>query len=119
MLPKKRLVIFAAQSYSTLNCSPLSGSSLGGSAHMKNIPARPPLHGLRRQLRENRGQPKRLPKDGFVRQTFALPRAEAREKAQEWFKAFPKSAYWTEIESWCEMPDDVIQFTIRHLPTAD
>ena len=119
MLPKKRLVIFAEQSYSTLNCSPLSESSLGGSAHMKNIPARPPLHGLRRQLRENRGQPKRMPKDGFVRQTFALPRAEAREKAQEWFKAFPKSAYWTEIESWCEMPDDVIQFTIRRLPTAD
>ena len=58
-------------------------------------------------------------KDGFVRETFTLPRTAAREKAREWFDRWPKQAYWTEIESWFEQPDDVIQFTIRRLPTAD
>ena len=83
-----------------------------------NLP-RPPLSGLRKQLREGRARKERLPRDGFVRETFALPRGDARDKAREWFTQFPKAAYWTEIESWCERPDDVIEFTIRRLPTAD
>lgn len=53
------------------------------------------------------------------RETFVLPREEAREKAREWFDEFPKAAYMTEIESWREMPDGQIEFTIRRLPTAD
>ncbi len=61
----------------------------------------------------------RMPRDGFVRETFSLPRQAAREKAREWFETFPKAAYWTEIESWCERPDDVIEFTMRRLATAD
>jgi hypothetical protein len=83
------------------------------------IPPRPPLEGLKRQLKQERGGFRRLPRDGFVRETFTLPRLDAREKAREWFERFPKAAYWTEIESWCERPDDVIEFTIRRLPTAD
>lgn len=57
--------------------------------------------------------------DPFKRETFALPRAEAREKAREWFTRFPKAAYMTEIESWRVLPDDRIEFTMRRLPTAD
>jgi hypothetical protein len=38
--------------------------------------------------------------DGWRRQTFLLPRDEARAKAREWFERFPKAAYMTEIESW-------------------
>lgn len=57
--------------------------------------------------------------DGFRRETFALPRPEAREKAQEMFRRFPKPAYMTEIESWRELPDGRIEFTMRRLPTAD
>ncbi|SFK11210.1 hypothetical protein [Methylocapsa palsarum] len=53
------------------------------------------------------------------RETYTLPREDAREKAREWFNAFPKAAYMTEIESWREMPDGQIEFTIRRLPTAD
>src|SRR5580698_6375411 len=34
------------------------------------------------------------------RETFCLPRDEARAKAREWFERFPKAAYMTEIESW-------------------
>ena len=58
-------------------------------------------------------------RDTFRRDTFALPRAQAREKARELFKRFPKAAYQTEIESWRELPDDRIEFTMRRLPSAD
>jgi hypothetical protein len=53
------------------------------------------------------------------RETFCLPRGEAREKAREWFERFPKAAYMTAIESWRELPDDKIEFVIRRLPSAD
>jgi len=57
--------------------------------------------------------------DAWRRETFCLPRDEARAKAREWFERFPKAAYMTEIESWREMADDRIEFVIRRLPTAD
>ncbi len=53
------------------------------------------------------------------RETFTMPRDAAREKAREWFNSFPKQAYMTEIESWRELADGQIEFTIRRLPTAD
>lgn len=58
-------------------------------------------------------------RDGFVRETFMLKRMEARVKAREWFDRWPRQAYWTEIESWRECPDDVIEFTMRRLASAD
>jgi hypothetical protein len=57
--------------------------------------------------------------DAFRRETYTLPRLEAREKAREWFAQFPKAAYMTEIESWRELADGRIEFTIRRLPSAD
>ncbi len=57
--------------------------------------------------------------DGFRRETFALPREQAREKARDMFRRFPKPAYMTEIESWQELPDGRIEFTMRRLPSAD
>ncbi len=56
---------------------------------------------------------------GWRRETFTLPRGEARDKAREWFARFPKAAYMTEIESWRELSDDRIEFTMRRLPSAD
>jgi hypothetical protein len=53
------------------------------------------------------------------RETFRLPRTQARAKAREWFERFPKAAYMTEIESWRELADDEIEFVMRRLPTAD
>jgi hypothetical protein len=82
-------------------------------------PVRPPLDALKRSLHRRRAEGGRLPRDGFLRETFLLPRQDARAKAREWFERWPKQAYWTEIESWCERPNDVIEFTIRRLPTAD
>jgi hypothetical protein len=55
----------------------------------------------------------------WKRETFCLPRGEAREKAREWFERFPKAAYMTEIESWRELADDRIEFVMRRLPSAD
>ena len=57
--------------------------------------------------------------DAFRRVTFTLPRADARTKAREMFDRYPKTAYMTEIESWRELPDGAIEFTVRRLPTAD
>jgi hypothetical protein len=57
--------------------------------------------------------------DIFRRETFALPREAAREKARELLRRFPKAAYQTEIESWRVLPGDEIEFTVRRLPSAD
>lgn len=83
-----------------------------------------PLDGLRRRIRNHR-QSESLEQAGarksgmFIRQTFRMSRLEAREKAREWFSAFPKAAYWTEVESWRQLDGDEIEFTMRRLPSAD
>ena len=53
------------------------------------------------------------------RESFCLPREEARVKAREWFDRFPKAAYLTEIEFWRELSDGQIEFVMRRLPTSD
>ena len=57
--------------------------------------------------------------DSFRRETFALPREAARAKAREIFKRVPKAATRPAIESWRELPDGAIEFTMRRLPSAD
>ena len=57
--------------------------------------------------------------DGWRRESFTLPRVEARLKAREWFDRYPKAAYLTEIEFWRELADGQIEFVMRRLPTAD
>jgi hypothetical protein len=57
--------------------------------------------------------------DAFRRESFALPREEARAMARELFRRFPKAAYQTEIETWRVLPGDRIEFTMRRLPSAD
>ena len=83
---------------------------------------RPPLDGLRRQLRrarDHKSQGSATAADSFVRETFTLEREEARTKAREWFQKYPKAAYWTQVESWRRLPGDRIEFTMRRLPSAD
>ncbi len=53
------------------------------------------------------------------RESFCLPRPQARAKAREWFERYPKAAYMTEIEFWREREDGQIEFVMRRLPTAD
>ena len=83
------------------------------------LPAKPPFESLKRNLDKSRAGIGRQARDGFLRETFKLPRDDARAKAREWFDRWPRQAYWTEIESWRERPDDVIEFTMRRLSSAD
>lgn len=55
----------------------------------------------------------------WQRQTFCLPREEARATARDWFERYPKAAYMTEVENWRVLDGDQIEFTMRRLPTAD
>ena len=53
------------------------------------------------------------------RETYRLPRVEAREIARDWFDRYPKAAYLTQVESWRVLEDGRIEFTMRRLPSAD
>ena len=57
--------------------------------------------------------------DTWRRETFLLLRADAREKAREFFTRYPKAAYMSEVETWRETAGGEIEFTMRRLPTAD
>ena len=62
---------------------------------------------------------RRKPDDGYLRETFSLPRDQARTTAREFLTRYPKAAYMSGVESWRELPDGGIEFTMRRLPTAD
>ncbi|MBR0777140.1 hypothetical protein JQ625_20060 [Bradyrhizobium diazoefficiens] len=57
--------------------------------------------------------------DGYLRETFTLPRTAARERAQAFFARYPKAGYMSEVEHWRELPGGDIQFTMRRLRSAD
>ena len=57
--------------------------------------------------------------DGYLRETFTLPREKARSKARDFLTRYPKAAYMSGVESWRELPDGSIEFTMRRLPSAD
>ena len=57
--------------------------------------------------------------DGYLRETFSLPREKARAKARDFLTRYPKQAYMSGVESWRELPDGNIEFTMRRLPSAD
>lgn len=57
--------------------------------------------------------------DGFVRETFTLPRDAARAKAREILQRYPAGGYSTTVEFWRKLDDGQIEFTMRRLPTAD
>ena len=57
--------------------------------------------------------------DGFLRQTFTLPREAARARARDFFARYPKEAYMSSVEQWRELPDGDIEFTMRRLASAD
>jgi len=82
-------------------------------------PLQPPkMEALKRRIRDHR-RSREAGEGVFVRETFCMTREEARLKAREWFDAFPKAAYWTEVESWRQLEGDRIEFTMRRLPNAD
>jgi hypothetical protein len=57
--------------------------------------------------------------DGYLRETFILPRDKARTTARDFLSRYPKGAYMSCVETWREMPNDEIEFTMRRLRSAD
>ena len=48
---------------------------------------------------------RRKPDDGYLRETFTLPRDKARARARDFLDRYPKAAYMSSVESWRELPD--------------
>lgn len=72
-----------------------------------------------RDIARKLAEKSRVQADGWRRETFTLPRPDARAKARELFDRYPKAAYMTEIEFWRELDDGRIEFVLRRLPSAD
>lgn len=66
-----------------------------------------------------RGIAGRKPNDGYLRETFTLPRDKARAKARDYLARYPKAGYMSAVESWRELEGGDIEFTMRRLPSAD
>ena len=62
---------------------------------------------------------RKRPDDGFLRETFTLPRDIARTRARDFLNRYPKAAYMSAVESWRELPGGDIEFTMRRLASAD
>jgi len=62
---------------------------------------------------------RRKPDDGFLRETFTLPRLAARARARAFLDCYPAAGYMSEVENWRELPDGQIEFTMRRLKSAD
>ena len=65
------------------------------------------------------GLARRKPDDGYLRETFTLPRDIARTRARDFLNRYPKAAYMSAVESWRELPGGDIEFTMRRLASAD
>jgi hypothetical protein len=86
---------------------------------MAKIPGPPSFDGLKRRIARHRAESTERKTDHFVRETYRLGLYDARAKARQWFEDYPKAAYWTEVESWRQLDNDQIEFTMRRLPSAD
>jgi len=69
--------------------------------------------------RKSGGKPAARIGDGYLRETFTLPRPAARARAEAFFARYPKAGYMSAVESWRELPGGEIEFTMRRLPSAD
>jgi hypothetical protein len=67
----------------------------------------------------NRMAGRRKDADGYLRETFKLPRDKARAKARDFLTRYPKAGYMSAVESWRELDGGEIEFTMRRLPSAD
>lgn len=72
-----------------------------------------------RDLASRMAERRRPAADGFVRETFTLPREAARARARDFLDRYPKAAYMSSVESWRELPGGDIEFTMRRLGSAD
>jgi hypothetical protein len=57
--------------------------------------------------------------DGYARETFTQSRDQARQTARAFLDRWPAAAYMSKVETWRELPDGEIEFTMRRLKSAD
>jgi hypothetical protein len=81
------------------------------------MPARP--RDLANRMDTRRPSARHSRDDGYLRETFTLPRDRARVKARDYLARYPKAGYMSAVESWRELPGGDIEFTMRRLPSAD
>ena len=67
----------------------------------------------------NRMAGRRKGADGYLRETFRLPRDKARAKARDFLTRYPTAGYMSAVESWRELEGGEIEFTMRRLRSAD
>jgi hypothetical protein len=93
----------------------------GGKRYIKPVVIGAGVFDMVRRPRDlaDRMAARRRPDDGYLRETFTLPREGARTKARDFLTRYPKAAYMSSVESWRELPGGNIEFTMRRLPSAD
>ncbi|HMH63155.1 MAG TPA: hypothetical protein VK561_17990 [Bradyrhizobium sp.] len=72
-----------------------------------------------RDLADRMARRRKKLNDGYLRETFTLARDKARTRARDFLTRYPKAAYMSGVESWRELPDGDIEFTMRRLRSAD
>jgi hypothetical protein len=87
-------------------------NSVVSCSEFTTMPQRP------RDLADRMSQ-RRKPDDGFLRETFTLPRLAARARARAFLDSYPAAGYMSKVENWRELPDGQIEFTMRRLKSAD
>lgn len=56
--------------------------------------------------------------DGLERECFELSKQKATAKVCEFKRQFPRKQHWTRVESWKELSNGKISFTLCRLPSA-
>lgn len=75
---------------------------------------RTPLGDLQLIEGHKEGTTSPTPQD-WIKETFTLPREEARQAVRTYRQQYPKAAYQTDIDHWQELSDGRIQVTMRRL----
>jgi len=72
-------------------------------------------------LSRSQSDRRKIGNDDFALETFTLPLEAARRKARDIIDIdeIPQRGYLGIVECWRQLPDGLIEFTVRHLPTSD
>jgi hypothetical protein len=83
---------------------------------VKAVMDRPRLLSDRSRLHNDR---RKIENDDVVPQTFTLPLEAARLKVRDVIDGISQRGYQEVVERWRQLPNGLIEFTVRHLPIAD
>jgi hypothetical protein len=61
----------------------------------------------------------KIENDDVVLETFTLPLEAARLKVRDIIDGISQRGYQEIVERWRQLPNGLIEFTVRHLPIAD